>query len=101
MRRRIRPIHLRLCGLLTVVLATASMTATSVGAYPAPVGVAGGWYGAQIQVPRPLAEGGHGGGDFPPATADALGSIVQQGMDDSHSPGLVVGIWVPGQGTYV
>ncbi len=101
MRSRIRPIQLPLCGLLTLVLATASMTAPIASAYPGPVGASGASYGAQIQIPRPPAENGQGADQFPPATADALTSIVEQDMEDSHSPGLVVGIWVPGQGTYV
>jgi D-alanyl-D-alanine carboxypeptidase len=100
-RCRIRPLQIRVCRLLTLVLATASTTATIASAYPAPRGASGAWYGAQVQLPRPSADGRQGAHDFPAATAAALTSIVQQGMTDSHSPGLVVGIWVPGQGTYV
>jgi D-alanyl-D-alanine carboxypeptidase len=53
--------------------------------------------GAPAQVPGASGEGPA----FPPATADALTGIVQQGMESSHSPGMVVGVWVPDEGTYV
>ena len=38
---------------------------------------------------------------FSPATVTALNSIVQKGMTTSGTPGMAVGIWVPGKGTYI
>jgi D-alanyl-D-alanine carboxypeptidase len=38
---------------------------------------------------------------FSPATVAALTAIVKQGMTSSATPGMAVGIWVPGRGTYI
>jgi D-alanyl-D-alanine carboxypeptidase len=38
---------------------------------------------------------------FGPATVAALNSIVKKGMTSSGTPGMAVGIWVPGKGTYI
>lgn len=38
---------------------------------------------------------------FGPATVAALNAIVKQGMTSSGTPGMAVGIWVPGRGTYI
>src|ERR1700694_1102531 len=38
---------------------------------------------------------------FGPATVTALNSIVKKAMASSRTPGMAVGIWVPGKGTYV
>jgi D-alanyl-D-alanine carboxypeptidase len=38
---------------------------------------------------------------FDPATTATLSSIVEKGMTAAHIPGMAVGIWIPGRGTYV
>ena len=40
-------------------------------------------------------------GDFPDADQKALTEIVEKGMADKRLPGLNVGIWIPGRGTFV
>ena len=39
--------------------------------------------------------------EFPEADQKALTEIVEKGMADLRLPGLNVGIWIPGRGTWV
>lgn len=49
----------------------------------------------------PGGAGARAAASFPPATVAALDAIVKNGMTTSRTPGMAVGIWVPGRGTYV
>jgi D-alanyl-D-alanine carboxypeptidase len=38
---------------------------------------------------------------FPPSTVDAINNAITKWFADYNAPGLVVGIWIPGRGTYI
>jgi D-alanyl-D-alanine carboxypeptidase len=51
--------------------------------------------------PGPSARARPATGQFSAATQRALTSIVASGMGSGSIPGVVVGVWVPGQGSFV
>jgi D-alanyl-D-alanine carboxypeptidase len=64
---------------VALVLASLALTVGAVGAAP-----------ARTNTPR-----------FAPATTAALTSIVSQSMAANGIPGMAVGVWIPGKGTYL
>jgi D-alanyl-D-alanine carboxypeptidase len=54
-----------------------------------------------IMIASPSAAPARAAPRFGPATVAALNAIVKHGMTSSGTPGIAVGIWVPGRGTYI
>ncbi|WP_404952817.1 serine hydrolase domain-containing protein [Streptomyces sp. 147326] len=82
----------------------ACVAAAAAGLLVAPA-VAGSAYGTPAPVRSvPAAPTPDGDGDFPvltPAVAAQLDAAVRKVMDEAQVPGVIVGLWAPGKGSYV
>ncbi|WP_327411728.1 serine hydrolase domain-containing protein [Streptomyces sp. NBC_01233] len=82
----------------------ACVAAAAAGLLVAPA-VAGSAYGTPAPIrsvpaaPTPDAEGGFP--ELTPAVAAQLDAAVRKVMDEARVPGVIVGLWAPGKGSYV